>query len=331
MAYRSFVEQALHYSIRTSSGRPVGPVAHPAAWYGPDLEAQPERWLVELTAQQIAELHAAASRVADDGIGIGDVTAADFPLPGLSDDLAAWRRTLADGTGVLCLRGLPVREWGDDLSALVFWGLGHHLGVPGAQNPQGELLGHVTDYREDGGELGRAYRTADNIAFHCDTADVVGLLCLRTAAEGGQSRIASSVTVFNELTRRRNDLTSALFSPWHIDRRGEEGPGEAPAVEIEPCAWDSTTLRTFWHSDYMTSAARHPSVGPLSDDRVDLLSLYDEIAGSEAVRFDMWLREGDLQLISNHSVVHSRTAYVDHREPDERRHLLRLWLSLEPS
>jgi hypothetical protein len=36
---------------------------------------------------------------------------------------------------------------------------------------------------------------------------------------------------------------------------------------------------------------------------------------------------GDVQLISNHTVVHARTAYED--APESERHLLRLWLSLE--
>ncbi len=43
----------------------------------------------------------------------------------------------------------------------------------------------------------------------------------------------------------------------------------------------------------------------------------------------MELRPGDIQLISNHTIVHSRTAYVDHDDPQRRRHLLRLWLTTE--
>jgi len=38
---------------------------------------------------------------------------------------------------------------------------------------------------------------------------------------------------------------------------------------------------------------------------------------------------GDVQLISNHTVLHSRTEYEDWPDPSRRRHLLRLWLSLE--
>ena len=39
--------------------------------------------------------------------------------------------------------------------------------------------------------------------------------------------------------------------------------------------------------------------------------------------------EGDIQLISNHVTLHSRTAFDDHPELEKRRHLLRLWVSLD--
>ena len=54
------------------------------------------------------------------------------------------------------------------------------------------------------------------------------------------------------------------------------------------------------------------------------------IAGSPEFRLDMQLAPGDVQLLSNHTIVHARTAYED--DPDGeagRRHLLRLWLSIE--
>jgi alpha-ketoglutarate-dependent taurine dioxygenase len=60
-----------------------------------------------------------------------------------------------------------------------------------------------------------------------------------------------------------------------------------------------------------------------------LLELYDRLAASPEIYLDMWLQPGDIQLISNHTVVHARTAYEDYPEPARRRHLLRLWLSLE--
>ena len=42
----------------------------------------------------------------------------------------------------------------------------------------------------------------------------------------------------------------------------------------------------------------------------------------------MDLEPGDVQLLSNHTVLHARTDYEDYSEPELKRHLLRLWISL---
>ena len=327
-SYRTFYEQALHYFDRPGEGRPTAAVGTRAAWTSDDLRRSEAEWCHRLTAEQLDELGAGAARAVEFGVPLTSVDERTFPTPSLDEAVARWRRELDDGLGVICLKGLPVREWGEEASRVVHWYLGHRLGVPGAQNPAGDLLGHVIDLGGPDAHV-RKYQTADDITFHCDAADVVGLLCHRTAAEGGQSRIASSVTVFDRLVAERPDLVDELFEPFPIDRRGEEGPGEAPTFDVVPCRWDGERLRTFWHSDYMRSAHRHDSVAAPTERRRAALDAFDELAGSPDVFYDMWLEEGDVQLISNHSVVHARTGYVDVDDPAERRHLLRLWLSLE--
>jgi alpha-ketoglutarate-dependent taurine dioxygenase len=42
----------------------------------------------------------------------------------------------------------------------------------------------------------------------------------------------------------------------------------------------------------------------------------------------MDLQPGDIQLVSNHSVLHARTEYEDFAEEQKKRLPLRLWLSL---
>merc|ERR1712032_1297287 len=54
-----------------------------------------------------------------------------------------------------------------------------------------------------------------------------------------------------------------------------------------------------------------------------------EIVNSEKFVLDMAFKQGDVQLLNNHQIVHSRKSYVDHDDPERRRHLLRLWLSLD--
>ena len=39
--------------------------------------------------------------------------------------------------------------------------------------------------------------------------------------------------------------------------------------------------------------------------------------------------DNDIQLLNNHYIMHSRTAYEDYPEPERRRHLMRLWLATE--
>jgi hypothetical protein len=41
----------------------------------------------------------------------------------------------------------------------------------------------------------------------------------------------------------------------------------------------------------------------------------------------MKFEPGDVQLLSNAKILHSRESYEDHPEPERRRHLLRLWLT----
>ena len=100
-----------------------------------------------------------------------------------------------------------------------------------------------------------------------------------------------------------------------------------PGFRCRPAATRGGRLATFWHSDYFRSVVRHADVPPFSALELELLDLYEEIASSEALRLDMHFEPGDVQLISNHTVVHARTAYED--AAGSERHLLRLWLSLD--
>ena len=66
----------------------------------------------------------------------------------------------------------------------------------------------------------------------------------------------------------------------------------------------------------------------LTTDRVTFLDLVDEIANDPTFRLDMDFAPGDVQLLSNHTILHARTGYEDWDEPARKRHLLRLWLTL---
>jgi hypothetical protein len=256
------------------------------------------------------------------------MTRSEFPLPKLEPKIAAWRREVAAGRGFQVVSGVPVDGWSPEEASIFFWGLGQHLGLPGAQNRKGDLLGHVRDTGADRDDrYVRQYLTTQDIPFHCDAADLVGLLCLRAAKTGGLSRIASSVSVFNELLQRRPDLAPRLFQPFMLDTRDEAEANGTKALPVPPCRHAAGTLRTFWHSEYFRSAERHEGVR-LTAAEHELLDLYDAIAAAPEFHVEMDLAPGDVQLLSNHTIIHARTEYIDHPEAERRRHLLRLWVTL---
>jgi len=128
--------------------------------------------------------------------------------------------------------------------------------------------------------------------------------------------------------RRRPDLIDRLYEPFLLDTRNEEGDGRPPFVPVPPCRYAGGVLRTFYHSDYFRSVVRHAEAPPFTPQERELLDLYEEIAESPELYLDMQFRPGDIQLVSNHFILHARTAYEDEPDPKHKRHLLRLWLSL---
>ena len=57
--------------------------------------------------------------------------------------------------------------------------------------------------------------------------DIVGLLCLHKALEGGESDVVSGHHVFNVLQTERPDIVETLTKPiWYFDRKGEVSVGQ---------------------------------------------------------------------------------------------------------
>ncbi len=320
--YKSLRAQTLHYFARPHESVLRHPLHGPSAWLGKTLREQDD-WQYRLCDAEIGELEAALSHAEKSGKPLEKLTGEDFPLPTLKQHIREWRHDIRFGRGFILIRGLPVHKWSEAQTSMVYWCLGHHFGIPGAQNPEGDLLGHVRD--QNTGKDVRYYRTNKAIAPHCDAADFVGLLCLQKAKSGGLSRIASSISVYNELLRLKPHLVDRLYRPVWFDTKGD---GDIRAFPISPCAYADGELRTFWQSDYYRQAQKFSFVPEFSSEEQDLLDSYDAIAGHPDFYLDMDLEPGDIQLISNHTILHARTGFEDWDDPEKLRHLLRLWISI---
>ena len=58
------------------------------------------------------------------------------------------------------------------------------------------------------------------------------LLCLSNAKEGGLSGWSSSISVHNEIVRKRPDLARLLAGPCFMDRKGEVPAGKQGYFEL---------------------------------------------------------------------------------------------------
>ncbi|MEM7423267.1 MAG: TauD/TfdA family dioxygenase, partial [Pseudomonadota bacterium] len=282
---------------------------HPAAWRGEDLAVVPDRWTYDLSMEQIAEIESAAvSKLARDGEPRVD-RANDFPLPETGPALADWRLQLTDGLGFVLVRGLPVERWDIRTVATVFCGLGAHLGRARSQNARGHILGHVTDVGADLSDpTVRIYQTQRRQTFHTDSVDVVGLLCIREAMEGGDSLLVSTLTLSNEMRHRYPDLWPLLFRRVATDRRGEVPQGMDPWFEIPVLSWHEGFLTGLYQRQYIDSAARLVALGApaLSEGHRAALDAWDALTNDPALHLTMRLRPGDMQFVYNHHMLHDR-------------------------
>jgi alpha-ketoglutarate-dependent taurine dioxygenase len=302
----------------------------PAAWTGRDMQARTGQWLVELSEADVADLERAARHYLSLGRDVGEITAPDFPMERFGDHLEALKDKLLHGIGFELLRGLPLERYDQRTAATIFCGIGAHLGSARSQNAQGHILGHVRDTGARSTDPNtRIYQTAERQGFHTDSADVVGLLCLREARKGGDSLLVSAVSIYNRMRRERPDLLERLFDPVATDRRGEIPRGAKPHMEIPVLSWHAGKLTVFYQRQYIESAQRFEGAMRLTPDHVAALDLFDALADDPEMHVRMRLRPGDMQFVYNHSQLHDRTAFVDWPEPERRRHLLRLWLSVE--
>jgi len=171
-------------------------------------------------------------------------------------------------------------------------------------------------------------RESGALPFHSDTSDIVGLLCIRPAMRGGTSTIVSAVAVHDEIVRRRPDLAAVMYEPWWFDRKRGDGPdsfAQCPMYAVN----DSGKLFAFYGPDLYKTAQRGEHVPNLTDQQWEAMALIDEINGSPDYQLHMDFQPGEIQFINNYSVMHSRTSYEDYPDPDLRRDLIRLWLTLD--
>ncbi|KAI8265351.1 Taurine hydroxylase-like protein SAT17 [Colletotrichum sp. SAR11_239] len=301
-------------------------------WMKEDLEADTSRWLRVFTPDEVIHIESSVHDIEKNNLQLSEVDKSTFILPtSFAYTLASVRDELINGIGFVVLRGLPVHRWTTRQASIAYLGLGSYIGRRLSQNRQGHMLGHIKDLAE-GKEIngeGRIYRTQKAQTFHSDESDIVGLLCLHQAMEGGQSQVVSTHHIYNILRKERPDVLRRLCLPqWFYDRKGETSECENEWMRTPGYYYYNGKLSMKWDSYYVGALQRFWEAGLLpkyTDAQQEAIKVMEEMC--HRLSLEMTLQQGDVQFVTNTHNLHARSAYKDDNDVTKKRWLQRLWLA----
>ncbi len=300
----------------------------PCAWKSEELY-EDTSWIWPFSQESLDELDAALQYSKSLGLAEQAVTRDDFPLPNVAKVLDAMLDELEYGRGLVLMRGLPVEKYSPEDLRRLYWGMGTHLGTAESQNIKGELLQEVTDLGFDyNTDAHRGSMSSAQLRAHCDLTDIVGLLCVRPAREGGESTIRSAITIYNEMLETHPEYLPALHRGFQFDLDGKGPTGDPLAVThvIPVYSWFEGQLSCRFNEKAIKDGAA--KIGRLLP---DLEREAIEWISAQTVRTEfelsMEFQPGDIQWLNNHTMLHAREAFVDHADRSARRLLYRLWLN----
>jgi alpha-ketoglutarate-dependent taurine dioxygenase len=302
----------------------------PSAWRRAAIRTEDYR--VTLSPAALDEIRRVAGELARYPLPAILRRAEDFAWPHTMAAMADVNRILKKGVRFSVLDRLPLDEIGDEEATAIYWMLASLVSRPVAQKLDGTMIYNVWDTGKAAlpGSGVRPDSTNIEIRFHIDNAynttppEYVGLLCLRTAKSGGVSRVLSFHTVHNEMQARHRELLPRLYRPFWFDRQREFFPGE-PDTFFAPVFEEGAEIRTRI-SVHQINAGYALRGEPIDNEGRAALDAMLEIFEDPAVSAEFDFAPGEIQFVDNRTLGHSRTEYEDWPEPEQKRHLIRLWL-----
>ncbi|MCP4040100.1 MAG: TauD/TfdA family dioxygenase [bacterium] len=306
----------------------ISPVRSRACWRAQDIMEATKDWIHELTPAEIDELDAALAHAKGKGVSGTEVTREDFPLPTLAPLLEQANDEVSRGLGLFLIRGLPVRNYSKEDASTIFWGAGTYFGNSWPQNLSGDLLGNLLDTGKKPDDMNvRYYQTNEKLGFHTDGADIVALLCLRVSKSGGGNHFVSSMAIHDEMAEKSPELLECLYEPFCVDWRGDQASGAKPFYTMPIFTRHNGYVSSFYLGEYIESAQRFDEVPKLTPLQRKALNHFESLCWSDEFRIDLQQQPGDMSFISNFVTLHAREKFEDFDDPDEKRHLRRLWLA----
>lgn len=289
-------------------------IEHPAAWVGDELFGRDD-WMYQLLPSEQQEI-ARNQRLPDS----------------LVQRLKFVQGALENGSGVSLIRGVPLQSFSNEGLIDFFQTIAGHVGTPISQSASGELIYSVRNAGfADEDPRARGPNTKKKLSFHTDRCDVIGFLCVKQAKSGGENQVVSSMTLYNEIQHQRPDLMEVLMKPFlykrhTVDTGNQLAYTEQPIFSFCKGHFGANFLRVLIERAYASD-----DTPEMSDIQREALDFVDEQAARPDLHVTFTQQPGDILFVNNWVTFHRRTAFEDYPQEEQRRHLLRVWLSMPNS
>lgn len=290
------------------------------AWRGREL-LERDGWTPELSPAEVEALRVFVGCAS--GRDVETIDRAEAALPELAGLTSRLSHELEEGPGAVRLRGLPADE-------RAFWALTSQLGTPVSQSAEGQRLFHVRDagYAPNDPRY-RGPMSSKKLSFHTDRCDVIAFLCLQPAAQGGETFVVSSVTLRDELRRRDPQALETLSQPFPYLRHTVDLGNERPYCELPVFSERDGYFAAHFLRVLIDRADRSDVAPSLTDQQRAALDTLEALAEDPEMHVSFHMEPGEVLLLNNWTTFHRRSEFVDAEEPALKRHMLRVWLSMD--
>lgn len=298
-------------------------------WRGDSLPAGSGK--IALPGDVEAELDTLVAALDRDPVPLLLLRAEDYALDASRKFMATVKQSLDAGPGFAIVDRLPVEHWSESGLRAVWWLLASLVARPVAQKWDGTSIYDVTDLGRPPGNGVRPDVTNAEQNFHTDNSynlvppHYVGLLCVRTAMEGGVSGIVSFAAAHEEMRRRHSNLLPRLYQPFHFDRQREHAPDDVmttwhPMLENEDGRLIARLSRFQVTNGYKLAGVE------LDPEGAAAIEAFESILTAPGMAAEFQFEPGQMQLIDNRALGHKRTGFRDWPEAERKRLLVRLWM-----
>ena len=286
-----------------------------------------QQFVVELGSEIIAELIKRRNE-------LDKLTQDDLPL--LKKSILVFRKKiLLDGVGLFIIDGTCLKNFSLEEKIAIYTLIAKILGELIVQNIQQEKIVEVKDIGKSMKKGERYHETKEGGSHHTDSPmwkdvpDYLGLFCVHSAKKGGTNLFLSAYTIHNKILKDKKDLSKIFYEKFHFDKRGEFKDGESPTV-FEPIFNFKDGRLYFRYLRNYIDAGHKIQNQPLSESQKEALTYLDNSMLEDYMMMRYNFKPDDMVFSDNHWVVHGRTPFEDHDDPNLKRLMLRTWIK-DPS